>query len=103
MSASKIIPPRTGLVTVTALVANTASSAIPVGSTGQHLFICNADFYYLFGAADVPEPDETATSGNQRCFLWPANTPLPLFITGINDSHVRVKSGSNGYFRQYKG
>lgn len=103
MSGNKIIPPRTGLVSVTAVTADTPTTAIEIGSTGHHLLICNEDFYVLFGDASVPAPDETATSGPTRCFLWPANTPMPVFLTGKNDSHVRVKPAGNGYLRMYKG
>lgn len=103
MSGNRFIPPREGLITVLSLSGTTASAATAVGGVGKFFFICNRDFYPIFGGAGVAEPDETATSGNQRCALWPAGFPLEVDITGINDSYIRVKPTGDSHLRWWKG
>ena len=101
--SERVIPPRQGLIGVLAVSSGVASDATEIGTTGQHLFICDVDFYITFGDASMVAPDETAVTGNARCMMWPAKTPLPVFISGHNDGHFRAKPTANGHVRWYKG
>ena len=103
MGASRVIPPREGLIGVLQLVGTTPSSAVAIQQAGYHVFVCDEPFYITFGNSSVAAPDETATTGNSRTMRWPADTPLAVYLSGIEDSHFRVKPTGNSFLRWWKG
>ena len=86
-----------------ASVTTSASSALETGvaGNGQHItIISDALLYIKFGDSTVDDPDDTATSGNGRAFMIPANTEWHRYVKATQ-THFKVKAGAAGKVRWY--
>lgn len=101
--ASRVIAPKQGTIGVES-VSTSASSAVDTGvDKGPGTFITfdtNVETFLIFGDSGVVAPDETATSGNQRCFRMPADTTLSVLVTP-STRHFRHKGAASGKLRWY--
>lgn len=101
----EILPPQIPEVTA---VSTSASAAIDIsgaslgGGKGRFLtFVCiEGTLYIKFGTSTVAAPDETATSGDTRCFAVAAGYPFSVYVPA-NVTHVRFKASASGYARYY--
>lgn len=76
---------------------------------GYWTVICTSDFYVLCaGAGDLSSGDVVIDETNHdddgdEPFLWPANTPMPMTITGPNERYLGIKPTSDGVVRVKRG
>lgn len=98
-------PPEEGNISVLSLSADTASAAQDllasnIAQTHMVTFVCNEVFYLTFSTdkASVTDPDITATSGDGRTWLCPANTPISFKI-GVRNRYFKAISASACYLR----
>lgn len=95
-------------------VSTSATAGTNVGYDGGYvMFICDVDFYIKFGKdADIADPDSTATDADtdgaasdgsdRRAWFWPANTPMPLWISSFT-RYFKAIAGESGTLRWYNG
>jgi hypothetical protein len=103
--AASVTPPRQGKINVIN-ISTTPSAAIALPTkapTGAFLQArSDVKWYVIFGDANVDAPDETATSGDQRCWEITADEEWHRFVSN-GDTHFRVKGSATGVLRYLLG
>ena len=103
--AAAILPPRQGDIRVLAITTSASAVQDSEVSSGPHFItlICETAFYITFtanGTNVITDPDGTATSGNARTMLVPANQPTP-FIVSQMERYFKVRGTGAGTLRWY--
>ena len=77
-----------------------AATALSVNHSGQvfFTFTCDQRLFLKIGGSGVAAPDETATTGDGRCWEFPANTLTSVKLLP-GQTHVRVKAAAAGNLR----
>lgn len=103
-NASRVLAPKEDTINVES-VSTSASSAVDTGvSNGPgayFTFETDVEVFLIFGTSGVSAPDETATSGSQRCYRVPADSEKSFLITP-GTAHFRHKGSASGKLRWYR-